>query len=226
MTIGIYVIKNKINNKMYIGQSIHIESRWKEHINHLNSHNHNNKHLNCSWNKYHQNNFDFIIIAKCKTSELDFLERLFIKLYKTTNPKYGYNKTNGGKDINGENNPNYERDCSGKNNSFYGKKHSQKSKKLMRDAKLGKKLTKQHKKSISDSLTNRIRSDEECRAISKGQNSTGYYRVSKKKAKSTKQGYSYSYSWRENGKRRFISSVSLKKLEQKVKERNLPWEKI
>ena len=29
--IGIYKITNKINNKSYIGQSIHIERRWSEH---------------------------------------------------------------------------------------------------------------------------------------------------------------------------------------------------
>ena len=31
--IGIYKITNKINQKCYIGQSIHIEKRWKEHVN-------------------------------------------------------------------------------------------------------------------------------------------------------------------------------------------------
>ena len=29
--IGIYKITNNINNNCYIGQSIHIEERWKEH---------------------------------------------------------------------------------------------------------------------------------------------------------------------------------------------------
>ena len=29
--IGIYKITNKLNNKCYIGQSIHIERRWAEH---------------------------------------------------------------------------------------------------------------------------------------------------------------------------------------------------
>ena len=29
--IGIYKIENLINHKVYIGQSIHIERRWKEH---------------------------------------------------------------------------------------------------------------------------------------------------------------------------------------------------
>ena len=34
--IGIYCIENKINNKKYIGQSIHIHRRWSEHKYELN----------------------------------------------------------------------------------------------------------------------------------------------------------------------------------------------
>ena len=34
MTCGIYKIENKINGKLYIGQSINIEERWKNHKTH------------------------------------------------------------------------------------------------------------------------------------------------------------------------------------------------
>ena len=33
MTCGIYKIENKINGKVYIGQSIEIERRWQKHLN-------------------------------------------------------------------------------------------------------------------------------------------------------------------------------------------------
>ena len=29
---GIYTITNQVNGKRYVGQSIHIETRWKQHI--------------------------------------------------------------------------------------------------------------------------------------------------------------------------------------------------
>ena len=40
MMIGIYKIENKVNGKVYIGQSVNIESRWKGHKSNLR----NNKH--------------------------------------------------------------------------------------------------------------------------------------------------------------------------------------
>ncbi|MER2007934.1 MAG: GIY-YIG nuclease family protein, partial [Psychrobacillus sp.] len=32
MTVGIYVIRNNINNKAYIGQSVSIETRKNSHV--------------------------------------------------------------------------------------------------------------------------------------------------------------------------------------------------
>lgn len=32
MTIGIYKITNKVNNKIYIGQSVNIENRYRQHM--------------------------------------------------------------------------------------------------------------------------------------------------------------------------------------------------
>ncbi len=31
MSCGIYLIRNKINNKVYIGLSVNIEERWQHH---------------------------------------------------------------------------------------------------------------------------------------------------------------------------------------------------
>ena len=45
MTCGIYKIENMKNNKCYIGCSINIEHRWKQHIYELNSKKHHSKKL-------------------------------------------------------------------------------------------------------------------------------------------------------------------------------------
>ena len=31
MSSGIYVIRNLVNDKLYVGKSVHIENRWLEH---------------------------------------------------------------------------------------------------------------------------------------------------------------------------------------------------
>lgn len=57
-------------------------------------------------------------------------------------------------------------------------------------------------------------------------NSTGYYHVSKVKEKRTKQGFTFRYTYKQNGKKKEIRNVNIKKLEQEVKKRGLVWRKI
>ena len=49
---GIYKITNKINNKKYIGQSIHVKERIAEHKNQLKNNTHHNQYLQNAYNKY------------------------------------------------------------------------------------------------------------------------------------------------------------------------------
>jgi group I intron endonuclease len=58
---GIYKITNKINGKVYIGQSINIERRWKEHI----SDKRKNSLIHLAIEKYGEKNFNFEIIEEC-----------------------------------------------------------------------------------------------------------------------------------------------------------------
>ena len=58
---GIYKIINKIDGKYYIGRTNHFNLRWRQHCNELNRGNHHNQHLQNAWNKYGQNNFEFVI---------------------------------------------------------------------------------------------------------------------------------------------------------------------
>ncbi len=82
------------------------------------------------------------------------------------------------------------------------------------------------KKKISAKLTGRVHAMETLVKMSKHQNTTGYFRVSKKKSKDVKTGYRYDYSYYENNKRKHITSVDMKKLEQKVKQKGLKWFKL
>ena len=62
MLAGIYIIRNKVNGKRYIGSSIDMRKRWHIHKYYLCSNNHNNRHLQSSWNKYGEKNFELIVV--------------------------------------------------------------------------------------------------------------------------------------------------------------------
>ena len=62
--------------------------------------------------------------------------------------------------------------------------------------------------------------------ISESNNTSGYYRVDKHKDKTCKQGFIWRYQYVENGKRKSICSVSIDKLEKKVKAKGLKWKKL
>lgn len=64
--IGIYSIINKINNKLYIGStSDSFRKRWNLHKHHLRNNKHKNSHLQYAWNKYGEENFEFVILKSC-----------------------------------------------------------------------------------------------------------------------------------------------------------------
>lgn len=98
INIGIYKIVCKVNNKMYIGQSTNIKSRWKQHIGMLNGNYHINIHLQSAWNKYGEDNFIFEIIEECSIDKLNEREVYWIEKYNSF--KNGFNRTIGGDDSN------------------------------------------------------------------------------------------------------------------------------
>ena len=90
----IYKITNIQNNKVYIGQSIRpVNQRFRRHINDAI----NNKldtYFARAIRKYGKDNFYIKIIDKADNQkELNLKEIYWIKYYKATNEKYGYNET-------------------------------------------------------------------------------------------------------------------------------------
>lgn len=96
---GIYKITNLINGKSYIGQSINIKRRIKEHM---------RDYLKFDYaiykaiRKYGIGNFSFDILCECKKDELDDLEIKYInefRSYGRFSDSKGYNETLGGKGL-------------------------------------------------------------------------------------------------------------------------------
>lgn len=98
MTWGIYIIRNKINGKMYVGMSDNVDRRLDRHKTALENGKHRNKHLQNSVDKYGIENFDFFVIVEHyeNRQKLGDLETYFIAKWQLDNPQYGYNKTKGG----------------------------------------------------------------------------------------------------------------------------------
>ena len=94
--IGIYKITNNINGKIYVGQSISIERRWREHkTEYLNP---KNSAYNCALyqaiRKYNINNFSFEVLEQCSEEKLNEREVYWIDFYNSY--RTGYNMTPGG----------------------------------------------------------------------------------------------------------------------------------
>lgn len=91
---GIYMIRNIINEKKYIGRSVNIKNRWSNHKYELNKGIHVNNHLQNAWNKYGQDNFEFSVVEECNESDLNDREIYWINYYDVYHN--GYNQTIGG----------------------------------------------------------------------------------------------------------------------------------
>lgn len=98
---GIYKITNLVNGKMYIGQSIDIYKRWREHkaISLNKESQAYNYPIYCAFRKYGFENFKFEVIEECSTDKLDEKEIYYIEKYNTFTlwkNSNGYNQTIGG----------------------------------------------------------------------------------------------------------------------------------
>lgn len=93
---SIYIIKNTINNKVYIGKTTCFLNRKKEHLRKLKSGKHINQHLQSAYNKYNKDVFVFDILEECEDIVLNDKEKYWISFYNSVNDSYGYNLMYGG----------------------------------------------------------------------------------------------------------------------------------
>jgi len=91
-TSGIYKITCLSNKKIYIGSSINIKRRLKDHTKLLRGNKHLNKYMQKDWNKYGEKNFKFEIIEIIyNISKLIIREKFWINKTSCCNRKVGFN---------------------------------------------------------------------------------------------------------------------------------------
>jgi group I intron endonuclease len=126
---GVYKITCLVNNKIYIGSSIDIDYRWKQHLYYLKGKYHYNPYLQRSFNKYGVDNFKFEIIEL--TEEKDRLEKESSYIVKLNSvAPLGFNFT------------------SITSPGFRGRKHTKQAKLKLRLATLGRRMPSQSRDCI------------------------------------------------------------------------------
>jgi len=151
MNIGVYKIVNLVNGKIYIGKSLRLKYRWKQHLWKLKNKTHANKHLQSAFNKYTNINFWFEILEYCSKESVCEREMFYINKYQSDNPEFGYNKTKGGEGLRATDEIKQKI-----SNSLKGKPASESKKENCRKAQTGLKRSKEHRENIGKSLKHPI----------------------------------------------------------------------
>ena len=208
MAKGIYCyIDKKDNQIVYVGKDSNIDKN-KRHRKHFSPSKYDVQPIN----RILQNNPDRYIyqilweIDDCTDNHLNQMEIFYIKKY---DPQFNF--TEGGDGISGF-------------------KHSEESRKKISESLKGKKpyeMTEEIKKKISESLKGKKpyeMTEETKKKMSKSRNTTGFYKVSKEKRNTCKQGFIWVYTDQSKSTRKRLRSTNLLKLQEKVEAQGLPWE--
>lgn len=125
---GIYQIRNLVNGKVYIGSSVNIDKRWKQHLTHIAGGYHVNPLLQSVFRKYGTSNFVFDILEEVDVEKLLQREQYYLDKIKPWDKLIGYNLSRN------------------TSNPMQGRKHTPET-----ILKMQKPKTEEHKKKISES---------------------------------------------------------------------------
>lgn len=78
---GVYYIRHLTSGKIYVGQAKDVGKRWSVHKFHLNNGSHHCSHLQRSWKKYGQEQFEFEFVEQCDESVIDRQEIVHYNLH-------------------------------------------------------------------------------------------------------------------------------------------------
>lgn len=165
--IGIYAIRNLVNDKYYVGQSDDIDQRWNEHRSNLRlNKNKPSKRLQSTWNYHGEESFEFIILEECSIDELTEKEQQWLDFIKTGHEVYNVgdcvDATMRGVKLSEEHKKKIGDSKRGKKRKPYSPEHIAKLSAAGKGKKnaLGFKQTEETKTKISEANKGKIVSDE------------------------------------------------------------------
>jgi group I intron endonuclease len=88
MKSGVYKIRNVVTDRVYIGSSVDMESRRKQHLRNLKKKQHINSYLQRSYNKYGKGAFIFSILEECEQDQLLEREQFWFEFHTKNGKVY------------------------------------------------------------------------------------------------------------------------------------------
>lgn len=162
---GVYQIKNLSNNKIYIGSTLtSFIYRWRQHSSKLKLGKHENSHLQSSYNKYGESNFEYsVLYVGASKNDIRSKEQELINSFDSCNPSKGYNldsivdRSIRSEETRRKISLGRKGKCSGSSNGFYGKTHTEEVKEQIRQAHVGKRLSDSTKAKMSEKRRIKVR---------------------------------------------------------------------
>lgn len=91
---GVYIISNLLDGKVYVGSSVHLTHRMREHFTRLKSEIHQNIHLQRAFIRDGKDSFSFDVVEEVEDSFwLRAREHAWILRLQSTDDRFGYNMT-------------------------------------------------------------------------------------------------------------------------------------
>lgn len=211
---GIYCYTDSEDNSVvYVGKDSYIHKN-KRHNEHLAKSRRDEQ----TFNRVLQNNPDrykYNVLIKGIFNDYE-LNNIEISLINAFRPKFNFTKGGDGST---------------------GYKHTEEAKKKISERLTGRQLSHETRKRMSENHADfsgennpnygKPLSETTRMKLSKVKNSSGYYRVFKRKDSRYKNGFAWQYSYYDvNGKLKSIQAVSIEKLKEKVISKCLKWKKL
>lgn len=90
--IGVYLIKHMPTSKIYVGGSLDVKSRWRQHICLLKKGSHKNRGLQSAWESSSREDFEFTMIEKTSADSLIDREQFWLDAFLAYDQEIGFNR--------------------------------------------------------------------------------------------------------------------------------------
>lgn len=91
-TFYIYTIRNTATKRIYVGYTMNVKERAKQHLHALEIGKHYKKEMQSDYDKYGKDSFEIKVFTSCDNMQkASMVETIVMKILKSQDPKYGYN---------------------------------------------------------------------------------------------------------------------------------------